>query len=125
MECRIFVKQRAGRARRDTRAAIRTSCGLRKRRIQINNDLVFDTAISDVERVNAFDFVASPDASRTENAAIVIDAEKLTGEIHRKRRVEIWIPDRINAKLVALLLEIAITLVHRADRADVIAFTEK
>ena len=121
----VFVKQRAGRAGGHTRPAIGTGRGFTERCIEIHDDLIFHAPIPDVEGVDAFHFITRPDAARAENATVVVKPQILAGQVHRERWIQIGITDRINPMDISLVLQTAIALVERADRADMIPLAEK
>jgi hypothetical protein len=55
----------------------------------------------------------------------MIESQIPAGKIDGHCRVQVRVANRINAEPVPLLLQVAIAFVHRADRAEMIAFAKQ
>src|SRR6185436_1645248 len=74
-------KEGAGRTRLHTFAARRAAFGVAPRLVHVRNDFARMSAARHVPGMRSLDLVADADAARTQDAAIVIDAEALVRHI--------------------------------------------
>ncbi len=92
--------------------------------VQIRNDLGVDAAPHHVPGMRALDLVANPDATRAQNAAVVIDDEAVVRGVDIFFRIAIRKAHMRNAETLRQHLHLAVT-VRDADRADMIALGEQ
>src|SRR5208337_4202750 len=92
--------------------------------MHIGDDAGVHPAMRDVPGVGAFDLVADPHATGTEDAAVVVDAEPLVADIHGQLGVEIVEPNVVHADPLGKVLELAVAVGH-AHGTYVVALGEE
>ena len=83
-ECRSLIEQRTGWSSSDARTATRTSVRGAECGCNVHDHPVVNTAMGNIQRVDAFHFFAGADATRAEDAAIVIEREVFPARVDRQ-----------------------------------------
>ncbi len=95
-------------------AATGAGLGIAPGFVQVGDDARVGPAAHYIPGVRAFDLAANADATRAEDAAIVIENEPIVGCVDCRRRVEIWEADVRHSVFGRQGLQFAMT-VRNAD----------